>query len=725
MARPAGIPGGPRRFPSSTASPEHALPGSSVSPEVALRGEDRMSVASEIQRESRGAARERAASEAEQERGLAGLLDAEYAWRAMQSLVSLGQHKIAGTEREHAAADWIEREMRRLGLADVRQEPFPVAVRDVSAGASLEVLDSAETFAGLAMAGSWPTPDEGIEAELVYVGHGEVSDFEPDLDVRGKIVLQQRRWPDMKGEDGFLRTFPALEAWSRGAVAVVTFDDLAPPDSIRLQTYHLGARDYQVRIPIVSLPAQAAERLIARIERGEPPRVRLRSAIEQRDGVSHNVVGILPGTLEPDEYVIVASHYDTWFSGAADSLAGIGAILGIARAFCASGVRPERSIVFVAHGAEEQGATQWLDWLAGSSAFINLEHPDWVGRTIAELNVDVICSDPRSAHIECAPELEEFLRELAREVSPARPPRVQRPAGLMTYVDAAAYLLAGVPSANVTFWPDDFWRYYHTPYDTVALVSDAAIAWTMRLWALAALRLARRDCDALRLDAALDFAARGAVMAAVEGAESRGPSDAAREAGEQLRAAATTAEVVQALIQRLATRGGRSAEPALREARRTLLHCLSRLSRETRVVGGPLGLHMYQALSLYSEEAAHLRHASRHLERGSSAEEPLAATSSVRGAGRFLSPAAHQTFQELIGDGGEWAPNLQRYVDVAPEWRALRRGEAPAEVLRRLRPKLARAQAEVDAAAARATRVAEMCSERLRVTVERLAAAMR
>jgi hypothetical protein len=249
--------------------------------------------------------------DAEREQRLLARLDHEYARRCMQQLVDLGPHKIAGTDREHAAASWIEQEMRRLGLEDVRSEPFPVAVRDLAGGATVEILGLAgKVFDGFPMAGSWPTPADGIEGEVVYVGEGIADDYAAGVDVRGKIALRIRHNAATAGDDGFLRTMPVLEAWARGAIGVIVFDELAPPDAVRIQNYLLGSHESEVRIPIVSLAARDAQVLLARLEEG-PLSVRLRSTSEQRDGVSHNVVGMVRGSRDPDEYVILATRTST------------------------------------------------------------------------------------------------------------------------------------------------------------------------------------------------------------------------------------------------------------------------------------------------------------------------------------------------------------------------------------------------------------------------------
>src|SRR5204862_2427943 len=97
-----------------------------------------------------------------------------YAWDCVQRLVDLGPHKIAGTEREREAADWIAAEMRHIGLDEVRLEPFPVLVRDLTPGATVVLLDGADAapLHGLPMPGSWPTPPGGLQRERLPVVHG-------------------------------------------------------------------------------------------------------------------------------------------------------------------------------------------------------------------------------------------------------------------------------------------------------------------------------------------------------------------------------------------------------------------------------------------------------------------------------------------------------------------------------------------------------------------------
>jgi len=120
---------------------------------------------------------------------------------------------------------------------------------------------------------------------------------------------------------------------------------------------------------------------------------------------TRNVVGLLEGS-DPqvkDEVVIIGGHYDhvgregQWnrgsrrgrpkgkddiCNGADDNASGISAILEIAAAFAESGVKPRRSILFIAFSAEEHG-------LHGSAWYC--EHPLLpLEKTLAMANLDMV-----------------------------------------------------------------------------------------------------------------------------------------------------------------------------------------------------------------------------------------------------------------------------------------------------------------------------------------------
>ncbi|MGH2623952.1 MAG: M20/M25/M40 family metallo-hydrolase, partial [Sphingobacterium sp.] len=112
---------------------------------------------------------------------------------------------------------------------------------------------------------------------------------------------------------------------------------------------------------------------------------------EVRESKSNNVIATLKGSKRPDETIIYSAHWDhlgigealngdSIFNGAIDNATGVAALFELAKAFKAAKNKPERSIVFLAVTAEEQG-------LLGSQYYA--EHPIYpLNKTVANLNMD-------------------------------------------------------------------------------------------------------------------------------------------------------------------------------------------------------------------------------------------------------------------------------------------------------------------------------------------------
>jgi N-acetylated-alpha-linked acidic dipeptidase len=97
-----------------------------------------------------------------------------------------------------------------------------------------------------------------------------------------------------------------------------------------------------------------------------------------------DVIGKIPGSAEPDAWVILGNHHDAWTYGAVDPSSGTASFLEAARALGAAvkaGWRPRRTIVMAAWDAEEYGlvgSTEWGEDLAQelsqkAVAYLNLD----------------------------------------------------------------------------------------------------------------------------------------------------------------------------------------------------------------------------------------------------------------------------------------------------------------------------------------------------------------
>ncbi|MEL1251963.1 M28 family peptidase [Aurantiacibacter gilvus] len=114
---------------------------------------------------------------------------------------------------------------------------------------------------------------------------------------------------------------------------------------------------------------------------------------ETRRYTSHNVIGVLPGSERPDEYILHTAHWDHLgrctpnedgddiCNGAVDNASGTAALVGLAEAHAAAGA-PDRSLVFLAVTAEEQGLLG-AEYYAANPVFP-------LAQTVAGINMDGI-----------------------------------------------------------------------------------------------------------------------------------------------------------------------------------------------------------------------------------------------------------------------------------------------------------------------------------------------
>ncbi len=278
-----------------------------------------------------------------------------------------------------------------------------------------------------------------VTAGVVYANYGTRADFaklkEWGVDVRGKIVLARyggnfrgykAKFAEEAGAAGLLiYTDPADTGFVKGPVwpeggwandtciqrgSLVTLDWPGDPLTPGVEATADAKRLDPAWIDLPHIPVQpigyaAAERIMARmsgrevtepawrggvrqtyrLEGGNELQVHLLVRQERFVGDTANVVATLRGATHPEEYVVVGCHHDAWCFGAADPLAGTMVLLESARSFAEAtrnGVRPDRSIVFAAWGAEEFGIIGSTEWVEGRRA-------DLERHAVAYINLDM------------------------------------------------------------------------------------------------------------------------------------------------------------------------------------------------------------------------------------------------------------------------------------------------------------------------------------------------
>jgi len=380
----------------------------------------------------------------------------EYLRHAVERLASIGSHplgfRVAGTPEEREAVDFIAGEMRSHGLQGVAKEPVPVDGWRLQE-AYVELADGTR-IEGASFGGVPETGARGVRGELVRVGRGGRRQLDR-LDVAGKVALVEwqvaRLWPYHVG----------LELGLRGAKAMVLY---APEGGPFYQAPNaLGTFDgiwHAEGPPCVTIRREDAPRLAGDV------RVVLRAP--RRPSTGWNVVGELPGRRRGAP-TVVAGHHDGWFQAAFDDATGVAVTLELARAFAEAGVRPERTIAFVSHTAEEYGiAESAYDWCYGAWYQVVAEHREWTTRSPFYLNVEGSGRRGDVFTLDVPPELTRWIRRHCRaaERDGLLPHgwRLDRP---NTWTEVWPFLAAGIPGINVSTFTDGFDRTeYHTQYDT-------------------------------------------------------------------------------------------------------------------------------------------------------------------------------------------------------------------------------------------------------------------
>lgn len=309
------------------------------------------------------------------------------------------------------------------------------------------------------------TADTAVEADVVFAGYGITApeygyDDYRDLDVRGKIVLVLRHEP---GEDDSASVFKGRKetehgniaakverARALGAVGLLVMTDplnhtnliprgypwpslsrIIPRDALpltlatargeRIPVVHVGERVITALFGSVDSLRSIQRSIDAHLRPASRPLTRVSAKVRTSTVVTirtgRNVVGILPGADSTLGHtaVVVGAHYDhvgfrkntpagkdSIYNGADDNASGTAALIEVARAAGAAGIRPPRSILFIAFAGEEKGllgseyyARHPLIPMAATRAMLNL---DMVGRNAPD-TLSLI-ADQRHAELE-------------------------------------------------------------------------------------------------------------------------------------------------------------------------------------------------------------------------------------------------------------------------------------------------------------------------------------
>ncbi|MEO7038887.1 MAG: transferrin receptor-like dimerization domain-containing protein [Gemmatimonadaceae bacterium] len=239
----------------------------------------------------------------------------------------------------------------------------------------------------------------------------------------------------------------------------------------------------------------------------------------------YDIIATIPGSTEPDQWVIRGNHHDAWVNGAEDPIAGLVPELEEARALgmlLKQGWHPKRTLIYAVWDGEEPG-------LLGSTEWAETHADELRAKGVAYLNTDT--NDRGYLFLEGSHVLEKFINGVAKDIDDpethmsvwkrlqaatiqfgdadvkkeARNRGDLRIGALGSGSDFTPFLQhLGVPSINMGYGGEDDAGIYHSIYDDfywythfsdTSFVYGRAMAQTV---GTAAMRLA--DADVLPYD---------------------------------------------------------------------------------------------------------------------------------------------------------------------------------------------------------------------------------
>lgn len=407
------------------------------------------------------------------------------------------------TEGEKKTITYIKDQFEQLGLKPGNKESFfqEVPMVEISSTPPKTLTITGEkgelslSYLDDFVMGSRRQNDlvEVNDSELVFAGFGIVApeynwnDYE-GLDVKGKTVIVMVNDPGFYNKDLFKGetmtyygrwTYKFEEAARQGATGILIIHDTGAA-SYGWNVVRSGWTGPQMTLELEDngaslaafegwFTAESAKKLFTLagvsedvLEEAKKPgfkavdlHLRTNAKIENhiKKDVSQNVLAKIEGTKRPDEVIIYTAHWDhlgigeavegdSIYNGAIDNATGVAALFEIAKALQNAEVKPERTILFLAVTAEEQG-------LLGSEYYAS--HPVYpLSKTVANINIDALGAGGLTHDIsivgrgqsELDDYAEEFINAQNRKIAPESNPS----AGYFFRSDHFNFAKVGVPA---------------------------------------------------------------------------------------------------------------------------------------------------------------------------------------------------------------------------------------------------------------------------------------
>jgi len=286
-----------------------------------------------------------------------------FSW--IKDITSFG-YRRPGTKASMKSVNYIKEKFKEFGLENVHLEPHKTHMWEIDEWGLKVNNEKIECFYMPNTMrkddfGKFSTGDNGIKAEIVYVGDGSEEDYEK-VDVKGKIVMSDilfydLEWDDFTGMSYFshdpgktiksgelhknpyvpknypMNYYRAQKNEAAGFIGVLV-------DYVDQHTYHnedtslsSGYKKHgYMEIPGLYVKKSVGAKLKNIISnKSMSNQGSLNFKVNIKPVVANNVLGYVPG--KSDDIILIHSHHDAAFYGAVEDASGVSIVMALAEYF--------------------------------------------------------------------------------------------------------------------------------------------------------------------------------------------------------------------------------------------------------------------------------------------------------------------------------------------------------------------------------------------------------
>lgn len=370
--------------------------------------------------------------------------------------------RLTGSKNYQSAAEWAADQFRASGIKNVKFESFTIPNGWQRGWSQGQMYSPVEKRLHIEPVGWSPsTPAGGLQAELILLSDiSETAIRSRAGTLRKRIVFLDS---DQILSDGFKKNYAKLVA-SYAIFKEVGVAALLVPDSVMnnvpgdwVDTDNGKAQ--VLPLPVAELGLEDSKFVQSLLEQGP-----VTIGFEYQNQITgpvqvNNVVAEIRGSEDPDNWILVGAHLDSWdlATGAQDNGTGSVMVLEAAKAIASLQRAPRRSVRFALWTGEEPG-------LLGSKAYVKA-HIGELDHCVAVINSDNGAGHPLGWKVEGRQDLMDAMKPIAATYL-----KNFSGEGLSLKInvdtDHAPFMLQGIPALDL--WVDNshYEDVAHKPADT-------------------------------------------------------------------------------------------------------------------------------------------------------------------------------------------------------------------------------------------------------------------